>query len=189
MHMPKFVSSVLSTIFVLSGVWTSHSVFPSRSAFASEEETAARLRGVAQLPVGRNTEQDLTGENDPGATGFSISIDGNRIAGSAPKHGHHDKSSPTAEPDPIADRQRRADLALHDVDLQVKFDGLGVKPILNVSTIDLRHSFGAGEQITFVATTNYPGWIERAEVHIKDCLLYTSPSPRDRQKSRMPSSA
>ena len=25
--------------------------------------------------------------------------------------------------------------------------------------------------------------------HINDCLLYTSPSPRDRQKSRMPSSA
>ena len=27
------------------------------------------------------------------------------------------------------------------------------------------------------------------EVEIKVCLLYTSPSPRDRQKSRMPSSA
>ena len=26
-------------------------------------------------------------------------------------------------------------------------------------------------------------------IHIGDCLLYTSPSPRDRQKSRMPSSA
>ena len=25
--------------------------------------------------------------------------------------------------------------------------------------------------------------------HCDDCLLYTSPSPRDRQKSRMPSSA
>ena len=25
--------------------------------------------------------------------------------------------------------------------------------------------------------------------HIKDCLLYTSPSPRDRTRSRMPSSA
>ena len=25
--------------------------------------------------------------------------------------------------------------------------------------------------------------------HIRYCLLYTSPSPRDRQKSRMPSSA
>ena len=28
-----------------------------------------------------------------------------------------------------------------------------------------------------------------AHVHFYDCLLYTSPSPRDRQKSRMPSSA
>ena len=27
------------------------------------------------------------------------------------------------------------------------------------------------------------------ELQSKDCLLYTSPSPRDRQKSRMPSSA
>src|SRR5678809_1334857 len=29
-------------------------------------------------------------------------------------------------------------------------------------------------------------WIRK---HHNDCLLYTSPSPRDRQKSRMPSSA
>ena len=28
-----------------------------------------------------------------------------------------------------------------------------------------------------------------AVAHAGDCLLYTSPSPRDRQKSRMPSSA
>eukprot|EP01017_Pseudomicrothorax_dubius_P002365 TRINITY_DN10039_c0_g1_i8.p1 TRINITY_DN10039_c0_g1~~TRINITY_DN10039_c0_g1_i8.p1 ORF type:complete len:112 (-),score=15.37 TRINITY_DN10039_c0_g1_i8:11-346(-) len=28
-----------------------------------------------------------------------------------------------------------------------------------------------------------------AEEHFRGCLLYTSPSPRDRQKSRMPSSA
>ena len=27
------------------------------------------------------------------------------------------------------------------------------------------------------------------EIHYSNCLLYTSPSPRDRQKSRMPSSA
>ena len=31
--------------------------------------------------------------------------------------------------------------------------------------------------------------IVKADVGLKDCLLYTSPSPRDRQKSRMPSSA
>ena len=30
---------------------------------------------------------------------------------------------------------------------------------------------------------------ERLESSFNDCLLYTSPSPRDRQKSRMPSSA
>ena len=31
-------------------------------------------------------------------------------------------------------------------------------------------------------------WL-RVEFLLKSCLLYTSPSPRDRQKSRMPSSA
>ena len=30
---------------------------------------------------------------------------------------------------------------------------------------------------------------EEREINAKTCLLYTSPSPRDRQKSRMPSSA
>ena len=32
-------------------------------------------------------------------------------------------------------------------------------------------------------------WAIFAAGHARDCLLYTSPSPRDRQKSRMPSSA
>ena len=31
--------------------------------------------------------------------------------------------------------------------------------------------------------------VTQSGVQIGDCLLYTSPSPRDRQKSRMPSSA
>ena len=35
--------------------------------------------------------------------------------------------------------------------------------------------------------TDLPGYLP--PVQIDDCLLYTSPSPRDRQKSRMPSSA
>ena len=35
---------------------------------------------------------------------------------------------------------------------------------------------------------NFFRWYEK-EVFSKTCLLYTSPSPRDRQKSRMPSSA
>ena len=34
-----------------------------------------------------------------------------------------------------------------------------------------------------------PDWAERQRARNRACLLYTSPSPRDRQKSRMPSSA
>ena len=30
---------------------------------------------------------------------------------------------------------------------------------------------------------------EQAMIQMQDCLLYTSPSPRDRTRSRMPSSA
>ena len=41
----------------------------------------------------------------------------------------------------------------------------------------LAESFVEGDSIQFMASGNNP------------CLLYTSPSPRDRQKSRMPSSA
>ena len=32
-------------------------------------------------------------------------------------------------------------------------------------------------------------WTAHVATHTDRCLLYTSPSPRDRQKSRMPSSA
>ena len=33
------------------------------------------------------------------------------------------------------------------------------------------------------------GFLDRAVSYLKDCLLYTSPSPRDLSTSRMPSSA
>ena len=32
-------------------------------------------------------------------------------------------------------------------------------------------------------------WCAASSIMLQTCLLYTSPSPRDRQKSRMPSSA
>ena len=40
----------------------------------------------------------------------------------------------------------------------------------------------AGQLIIGMTKADYPPWYS-------GCLLYTSPSPRDRQKSRMPSSA
>ena len=44
------------------------------------------------------------------------------------------------------------------------------------------------EIIEYDDKTN-PGEHIKAAQRLADCLLYTSPSPRDRQKSRMPSSA
>ena len=42
-----------------------------------------------------------------------------------------------------------------------------------------------GQNIANVNTDGY----KRREADLKDCLLYTSPSPRDLSTSRMPSSA
>ena len=50
-------------------------------------------------------------------------------------------------------------------------------------------------KIVFIPTAGnvepYTGYIDEGVEMLKSlgCLLYTSPSPRDRQKSRMPSSA
>ena len=41
----------------------------------------------------------------------------------------------------------------------------------------------------FTAQIGDPTGKNKTRVQLSDCLLYTSPSPRDRQKSRMPSSA
>ena len=40
-----------------------------------------------------------------------------------------------------------------------------------------------------VAYNGYTASAKASATQSNDCLLYTSPSPRDRQKSRMPSSA
>ena len=56
--------------------------------------------------------------------------------------------------------------------------------------LGLRWSFmGPFQTIHLNAPEGIAGYVERYEKMYRDCLLYTSPSPRDRQKSRMPSSA
>ena len=42
------------------------------------------------------------------------------------------------------------------------------------------------QKLIFLANALEQGWTVKKS---NDCLLYTSPSPRDRQKTRMPSSA
>ncbi len=108
---------------------------------------------LVQLPVGANTE---TVAAAPGAgfaaQGFSISVDNHPIAGATPPY----------------NPERSADLALAAADLDVRYDGLGVRRLLNVVTSDLRASYQAGEKISFRTSSNYPAYIDRAEIRILD---------------------
>ncbi len=52
------------------------------------------------------------------------------------------------------------------LDIQIKFDGLGVTPTLNVSTMPPRAVFRVGDTIQFLATTNYAAWVERGEIRV-----------------------
>ena len=77
------------------------------------------------------------------------------------------------------------ELALQDVKRGIKmFDKLGVKIIGLVDNM----SFFKGED-----GKKYPifgeGGVKRTAEEFSNCLLYTSPSPRDSDQSRMPSSA
>ncbi len=105
------------------------------------------------LPVGANTERVA---GTPGTsfaeTGFSISVDNAPFAGAPPPY----------NPD------RAADIALAAADVDVRFDGLGGRRLLNVATDDLRAAYGAGETVTFRASANYPAFISRAEIRISD---------------------
>ena len=76
---------------------------------------------------------------------ISISVDGKTVFGTA---------------------QQNDGATIADVDIQVKYDGLGVIPILNVSTWPVRRSYKAGEEVEFLASTNYSAWIARAEIRI-----------------------
>ena len=95
---------------------------------------------------------------DLGATGFAISID----AGVTQPRQH------VAGEQAVTDRLARVDRALSDMGLRVTVDGLGAKPILNVTTVDLRRSYRAGEVVSFRSASNYPAWIERAEIVVID---------------------
>lgn len=142
-------------------------VLMSQAAFAQDEaNTCYAPDGVTEiaciqsnsdvaagLPTGANTERaDGTAGSGFENIGFSLSIEEETVAG--------------AEKPPVPERVQ--DRALERADVQVKFDGLEIIPRLNVSTEDLRASYQAGQTVMFRASTNYPAWIDRAEVIVID---------------------
>ena len=76
---------------------------------------------------------------------FSISVDGEQLVGTPPAEARDEASS---------------------ADIQVKYDGLGVAPILNLATANSRRSFAVGDEVPFLASSNYPAFIARKEIRI-----------------------
>ncbi|MFC5583929.1 TonB-dependent receptor [Nitratireductor kimnyeongensis] len=117
---------------------------------------------VGRLRIGENTER--AEPSDRSAVPFVISVDGQVVDES----GHITNEgmfgvSPDARP---VDKQRKTDLDLNSVDIQIKFDGLDTEPLLNVSTVPVQRIFREGEPVRFYATSNYPAFISRAEIRI-----------------------
>jgi len=102
------------------------------------------------VPTQPNTEVASGGSF--GATGFAISIDNTPVAGAQPPR----------------NPQRAADIANDMAEVDVRFDGLDTRRLLNVMTSDGKTSYRAGETVTFRASSNYPAFIRRAEVQIRD---------------------
>ena len=108
---------------------------------------------TGSLVIGENTEAESLA--DTGSIPFMISVDGDTV----------DESVPLDRP---VDEQRRTDMGLSAVDIQVKFDGLDAQPVLNVVTDPGQGGYGVGDAVTFATHANYPGFIARAEIRIHD---------------------
>ncbi len=111
---------------------------------------------VVRREVGANTESDAA--SALGDLGFSISID--PVAPGAPRQTLAGETLTHGD-------TRDVDRIFADLGIQMSYDGLGARQHLNISTADLRRSYVAGDRVTFRAYSNYPAWIERAEVRIK----------------------
>lgn len=75
---------------------------------------------------------------------FTITVDGEQVAG-----------------DTLPSQADRAKLQV-----DVKFDGLGVRPMLNVSTVPMRAAFKAGDDIGFLGSLNYAAWVAKGEIRV-----------------------
>ena len=110
---------------------------------------------------------------------FEITVDGRHLDDALPSAeapaipaGTTNSAGESAAPGTLPDLPAQsaepgaATPSLSKVDIQVKYNGLDVKPILNVSTVPPRTTYEGGETIKFLASFNYPAFVERAEIRI-----------------------
>ncbi|WP_230312514.1 transporter [Paracoccus lichenicola] len=121
---------------------------------------------VVARPAPANAAHEAAG--DLGDLGFSISIDAALVASDAPDAADAAPRRTIAGAPAALDRLRAMDHDLDRLGLRVQVDGLGARPMLNLSTTDLRTAYPAGERVEFRSFSNYPAWIARAEVVVTD---------------------
>ncbi|WP_439273797.1 TonB-dependent receptor [Pseudochrobactrum sp. HB0163] len=134
---------------------------------------------VRKRPAAPNSETETAA--DKPALPFMISVDGETVAKSAGLAAGGEQSMPAQKAARLAagaqqpvtepakrpvDMQRRTDLDLSAVDIRVKFDGLEANRLLNISTVPVKRTYKAHEEVRFLATSNYPAFIERSEIRI-----------------------
>lgn len=152
-------------LIVSSAIISSLLIAPPANATSEVEGKKLKAASVGLIEVGKNTEQYRIA--DQGKTPFSISVDGQTVAASSEDSAAAKKTGRIiAEPKRQIDKERETDLNLEKVDIQIKYDGLEAKPLLNVVTTGMRSSFNAGEPVRFLATSNYPDFLSKAEIRI-----------------------
>ncbi len=153
-------SRLLCTTAAVSALWLGLAASPAQAQ--SCDTTVVPLpTGCEHLNAGTTGSVNTPANVAPiagvplstfGAAGFSISLDDNLVAGD----------------DIGVGDDRRAELSADAAFLDVRYDGLDRLQLLNVATLDGGNAYAAGETITFRASSNYPAFIDRAEVLIRD---------------------
>jgi hypothetical protein len=106
---------------------------------------------VVDVPAGENTEFDRNVAAAAPA-GFVISVDGKTVGGD----------------ERMADRIRQADKALEAADIQVTFDGLSVRPRLDLEIVGPEKAFKVGDSVVLQSAMNYPSYVTRGEMRLID---------------------
>ena len=87
-----------------------------------------------------------------GQTGYSVSFDDQTLAGAQTSF----------------NAPHNADALAYGLDIDIRYDGLDTRRMLNVSTSDQRRAYAAGQVVPLRTSANYPAFIARSEVRIID---------------------
>jgi len=101
---------------------------------------------------------------DAGDLGFSITV----APASPPVRAASVAADTTDAAGPVAAEAVVVDRLLDRMGVQVQYSGIGAEPKLNVVTRDLVDEVAPGQPVVFRAYSNYPAWIARAQVVVRE---------------------